>query len=178
MKIIRTEIEPAFEKGTANMNYLLEHCHHLESIYDEVLRLSNSPIGARTVISTTVLGGKTLHAGTKILMPYQQMHLDEAVFGDNAKEFDPYRFLNRDLARSPSYRPFGGASTLCPGRFLARREVYMFVALVLYRFDISLAAKDGIRPPFPLLDEEKPTVGMMGPAAGNDVHVHVKQAKR
>lgn len=55
----------------------------------------------------------------------------------------------------------------------------MFVALALYRFDISLATgEDGIRPPFPLLDDEKPTVGMMGPAAGNDVLVYVEQAKR
>lgn len=27
----------------------------------------------------------------------------------------------------------------CPGRFLAKREVYMFVATVLFRFDIKLA---------------------------------------
>lgn len=175
---IRAEIEPAFENGTTNLNHLLENCPRLESVYDEILRLSNSPIGARTVTADAVVGGKTLFVGTKILMPYRQMHFDDAVFGSNVKEFDSKRFLNRDLTRSSSYRPFGGAATLCPGRFLARREVYMFIAMILYRFDISLATQNGVLPPFPPLDEEKPTGGMMGPAAGHDIHVNVKEVKR
>ncbi|KAI9844750.1 MAG: hypothetical protein M1837_005283 [Sclerophora amabilis] len=184
-KVIRDEVKPAFSEESTNLQYLLQSCPRLESVYNEVLRIANMPIGARGVLSDVEIGGKTLLAGRKVLMPYRQLHFDEDVFGSNVRHFDPDRFLNnKDLSRSPSYRPFGGASTLCPGRFLAKREVYMFVALVLHRFDISLAtaekdvssvAGEKPSPPaFPRLDEAKPTGGMMGPIAGDDVYINVR----
>ncbi|MCJ1268396.1 hypothetical protein MMC22_008284 [Lobaria immixta] len=61
----------------------------------------------------------------------------------DAQEFKLIRFLgvaNAGLAKGKSYRPFGGGSTYCPGRFGAKQEVFMFVATVLARFDISTVA--------------------------------------
>ena len=42
------------------------------------------------------------------------------------------------LNRSMSYKPFAGGVTHCPGRFLAKREVLVFVATILHRFDIEV----------------------------------------
>jgi hypothetical protein len=55
--------------------------------------------------------------------------------------------------------------------------VYMFVVLVLRRFDISLEGVGGERPKFPRMDETIPSGGMMGPVAGDDVFVKVRQAR-
>lgn len=112
-------------------------------------------------------------------MPYKQLHFEPSVFGANTAAFDPQRFLrNKSLLRSTSWRPFGGAATYCPGRFLARREVYMFVATVLLRYDIRLApGVDGAKPKFPVLDESIPSGGILSPTLGDDLLMEVRQVK-
>jgi cytochrome P450 len=159
------------------MAYLLDQCHLLSSIYEEVLRISNDPIGTRVVTSKVKIGNKNLLPGHKVLMPYRQMHFDPTVFGSNVSEFDPRRFLNdKSLVRSTSYRPFGGAATYCPGRFLARREVYMFVVLAIHRFDISLVS-EGDSSKFPRLDVTIPSGGVLGPVKGDRVIIRIKASK-
>ena len=77
---------------------------------------------------------------------------------------------DKSLARSTSFRPFGGGQTLCPGQHIARKAIFTFVALLLSRYDISIAPKQkGAKPVFPRLDELKPALGAMGPVAGDDV---------
>lgn len=157
---------------------------HLNAAYDEVLRHANNAMGVRLVTGETTIGGKTLRPGRKLLMPYRQLHLDEApsVWGDQvssrpASEFDAGRFLrNKDLARGPSFRPFGGGNGYCPGRFLARREVFMFVAAVLGRFEVTLVSSDVQG--FPELDLGTPTGGILTPKAGQDVLVRVVPSGR
>ncbi len=170
---------------SVDLDYLLERCPLLASVFEEILRLANAPIGTRTVMQRDIelSSGRRyqLPPGSKLLMPYRQMHFSAAAFGADAARFNARRFL-RDpgLARSPSFRPFGGAATYCPGRFLARREVYVFVVLLLHRFELRLTGGDtpaetagaggeAAKPRFPRLDEQKPTGGMMGPVEGDDV---------
>lgn len=180
LKEIRTEIDRAFldpgdPNGSPNIARLLEDCPLLNSAYDEVLRYTNNAMGVRLVVNQTRIGGKTLRPGRKLLMPYRQMHLDGDVWGPGAASFDPGRFLrDKSLSRSPSFRPFGGGNGYCPGRFLARREVFMFVATVLRRFELGvLPSSDGGKSKFPGLDETTPTGGILSPVAGEDVIVQV-----
>lgn len=182
LSIIRTEVVPVVNKGTTDLESRLECCPRLEAVFNEVVRLTSSSSSVRNVTSTTVIGGKILHKGTKVLIPYRQLHLNGEVFGSDPLHFDADRFfINKDLSRSSSYRPFGGGVTYCPGRILARREVITFVALILYRFDIDLtkgeiASASKSKPRFPRLDEGKPCLGIMGPVNGEDVFVTIKQA--
>lgn len=184
---IRDEIVPVVNEGLTGLEYRLEHCTLLDSVYNETLRLTASSSSVRTVLSTTEVGGKQLRRGTKVLIPYRQLHFDEDVWGINAKSFDPERFLrDKDLARNSSFRPFGGGTTYCPGRFLAKREVMTFVALLIHRFDITLAGTPALpasedktaKPAFPRLEKQKPCLGIMGPAKGHDVCLRVRPAKR
>lgn len=94
-------------------------------------------------------------------MPYKQLHMDPGVFGSNADRFDAQRFMNEKvLERSASWRPFGGAKTHCPGRFLARREVYMFLTVLVFRFDMKLVSRPGeSMPHFPKADTSIPAGG-------------------
>ncbi|KAI9706160.1 MAG: hypothetical protein M1820_004921 [Bogoriella megaspora] len=178
LESIVAEIQPAFDgNGHLSMSYLLEKCPRLASFYEEILRMANDSMGARLVTKQTVIGNKVLQPGKKVLMPYKQLHFDPAVFGPNAADFDPERFLNhQSLSKSASWKPFGGGATYCPGRFLARREVYMFVALALNRFELSLEGlRDGCEPKLPRIDHSIPNGGVLPPAAGDVVLVRVKR---
>ena len=169
---IYEETAGAFLNDQIDMSWLLNSCPRLNAFFDEVIRMTNSSSSVRTVVSDTVIGDCTLRAGMIVLIPYRQLHFNEEAFGTDALELDPERFLkNKALARSPSYRPFGGGSTYCPGRFIARQEVVAFIGIVLNRFRTELAGDRGI----PRLEQMKPCLGIMGPVAGGDLIVRVKQ---
>lgn len=107
------------------------------------------------------------------------MHFSPTVFGSDVAKFNPTRFLySKNLAKSTSFRPFGGAASHCPGRFLARREVLMFTALILNRFDISLATKGGQEPKMPKMDDSLPSGGVLTPVAGDDLILKVRPVKQ
>ena len=113
------------------------------------------------------------------MMPYRQLHFDQAVFGPNPDSFDPSRFLrSKDLNKNPSYKPFGGGSTLCSGRFIAKYEVIAFVALVINRFDMSLVGGEkGEEQQFPRFNRTKPGLGIMEPKDGDDLIIDVRERK-
>lgn len=183
---LRREVGPAVHGNSVDLEYLLDRCPKLDAVYNEVLRITASSSSVRTVTSATEVGCKTLTSGT-VLLPCRQLHFDGDVFGNNAGQFDPERFLkNKDLSQSPSFKPFGGGTTYCPGRFLARREVVTFIALFLHRFHVILAPGPGEvcdtraakYQPFPKIEEMKPCLGIMGPAKGEDVRIRIQPANR
>ena len=173
--MIEEETEGAFTDGNINMTWLLDSCPRLNAFFDEIMRITNSSASVRSVVSDTVLGDFILRAGTKVMIPYRQLHFNEDAYGSNVAELDPERFLkSKNLKRSLSYRPFGGGSTYCPGRFIARQEVVAFVGIVLHRFKVSLVSKGGL----PKLEEMKPCIGVMGPVQGGDLVIRVEQRQR
>lgn len=174
---------PAFatSDATPDMAYLLDYCPQLASFYDEVLRVTVDPIAVRVTSQEVTVGGKVLQPGRKVLAPFRQMHFDPEVYGANTAILDPLRFANNPkLQRSTSWRPFGGGNTHCPGRFIARREVYMFIAIVLYRFDVKLAAGTaGKKQTFPVLDTSirkfnGRKLELSSNAHGHDIAVHLR----
>lgn len=183
LEAIRAETMPGVADDRPNVPYLTEQCSLLESVFLEVLRLKMSSSLMRYVTEETVIAGKTMRKGNTVMVPYRQLHYDEDVWGPNPSIFDPHRFLrDKGLARSPSYRPFGGGQHLCPGRFLARQAIFTFLALALSRLDIALDAADcALEQPggecssrFPRTDESKPGLGTLGPVVGDVVMLRVK----
>ena len=44
---------------------------------------------------------------------------------------------------SVAWMPFGGGTSMCPGRFVAMSEIKMFVATVLLRWEVELVTPAG-----------------------------------
>ncbi|KAL8962323.1 MAG: hypothetical protein Q9193_001244 [Seirophora villosa] len=171
-------------RSSASPNSLaanLDKCPHLNAVLNETLRITSSSSTIRNVVGSFTLGGKRLRKGTKVLIPARQLHLDDRAFGVDAKSFDAERFLEKkDLVRSSNFRPFGGGTTYCPGRFIAKREVLTFVALVLARFELSLpksGTNGATTPIFPRIEDGKPCLGIMGPRLGWDTRVQVQKVE-
>lgn len=138
-----------------------------------MLRVYNNVAVVREVTSPTMLGGKNLRRGDTMLSPFRQFNLDRNVYGDDVLNFRHDRFLEGKLTTgTKTFRPFGGGHTHCPGRFLARREVYVFVALAINRFNIHLDSINGPQA-FPKPDQRKPNLGAMAPIDGYDLIVNV-----
>ncbi|KAF2008180.1 cytochrome P450, partial [Amniculicola lignicola CBS 123094] len=165
---IMEEIGPAFKSdGTIDQAYLFHSCPLLASTVEETLRLTVWPLGIRIVQEDKIIGEKLLRKGGVLLMPYWTMHFDSHVFGADANTFRATRFIeNKELMKNKSYKPFGGASHYCPGRFVARTEVQLFVAVVLKKFAPSLADS---RQKFPLMDESMPTGAIQGLVRGQSL---------
>jgi hypothetical protein len=73
-----------------------------------------------------------------------------------------------------SYRPWGGGSTICPGRFFAKKAVFIFVAALLARYDVGLEKQQS---PFPVADVSKPTPGVAHIEGAEDVGLVLRRRK-
>ena len=183
---LRAEILPVIAKEGSNMTpstpldmRLEQHCPRLRAIYLESLRMTSSSSTVRGVQTSTQIGDYVVRAGTKIFIPYRQMHLSPEVFGADADTFSPERFLRHpELEKHPCFKPFGGGKTYCPGRFLAQKEIMTFVALVITRFHIQAAPpclQSDRQGGFPRIDKKKLSLAIMDPIPGDDLMVNVKQ---
>jgi cytochrome P450 len=173
--IIRQETLPAFSpnKSIPDLDYLHDNCPHLDAMWNETIRLSAYSASVRFVTSDTIIGGKILRKGNRLMIPYRQLHFDESIFGVDypVEEFRHERFIQkgRNLTRSDNWRPFGGGTTQCPGRYVAKRFVLLFVAMLLRRFDVELVTRR-----IPAAEEGKPVLGIMSIKDGEDVLVRVR----
>lgn len=170
VQIVREETKSAFkEDGSIDGDFLMNSCPRLKGIWQETVRLTAFSSSIRYITEDTVIGGKILRKGNRVVVPYRQLHFDTSVFGQDVTEFDSERFIKQpSLTRHPSWRPFGGGTTQCPGRFVAEQAAVVFVAMVLNRFHVELFPS---RQTFPLPEEGNPVLGLMDPRKGYDLQV-------
>lgn len=156
---VREETLPAFgEDGQLDVEYLANSCPKLSGIWLEALRLSASSTALRYITEDTWIDKYLLRRGRALMISARQLHYDKTAFGEDAHSFKPTRFLESpQLQRSPSFRPFGGGKTLCPGRHLAKWMVFTFIAIVFQRYDVRLAHPQN----FPQYRECKPAIGII-----------------
>ncbi|KAL2751871.1 hypothetical protein ACRALDRAFT_2114777 [Sodiomyces alcalophilus JCM 7366] len=173
LKVIRTETKPALRENGVDPAHLLDPraCPRLNSVWDETIRLAAFAASVRFLTRDVQLGGKTLRKGNRLMMPQRQLHFSKQAFGEDAAEFNPDRFLKDPaLRRHPSLRPFGGGTSMCPGRNLAKQATLAFVVMAVHRFDMVL---DPPSQPFPKAAEGKPSIGLVDVQEGYDLRVRL-----
>ncbi|KAL5337981.1 putative cytochrome P450 [Aspergillus crustosus] len=175
LRSITLEIQPAVNLQTREIDHthLTENCPVLDSLYSEVLRLIVTSPMTRQVSTTTTIGGKTLKKGNNVLIIYRQLHIDQATWGPTPLTLQPQRFLHdKNLKTKPAYRPWGGGKHVCPGRFLAKKAVFAFVALLLGQYEIDMDTVG--KQPFPRADLAK-AAGVATIAEGEDVVISLRR---
>jgi len=158
MERVREETAPAFKGGRTDLDHIWNKCPLLRGVWDETLRVTAFSSSVRFVAEDTVIGGKLLRKGRRIMMPYRQMHLNEATFGEKPSEFDAERFVRNPKLRRYNMA-FGGGSSQCPGRHFSGQATMVFVAMMLHRFELSLDPADQ---KFPEADPSRPVLGLIG----------------
>nr|F1SY83.1 RecName: Full=Cytochrome P450 monooxygenase 89 [Postia placenta Mad-698-R]BAK09427.1 cytochrome P450 [Postia placenta] len=118
---------------------------YLDAVINEGLRL-HSTIGAglpRVVPSggMTVLG-QHLKEGTVVSSPIYTLHRNEAVWGKNACEFYPERWLEASADAKKemmqSFAPFSMGPRACLGRSLALQQLHILLATIFHRYSLVL----------------------------------------
>nr|CAD2168815.1 unnamed protein product [Meloidogyne enterolobii] len=84
---------------------------------------------------TTTLGNIILEKGTNISIDSLTLHRDPKLWGEDAEEFKPERWLNGgELA---FYYPFGGGPRICIGLRFAIMETKMRLVRLLKTFELK-----------------------------------------
>ncbi|KAE9389368.1 cytochrome P450 [Gymnopus androsaceus JB14] len=144
----------------------------LSSVLNETMRHYSTASSNRRATKDVVIAGYTLRKGSVVMCPVQLHHFDVVVWGEDAKEFVPTRFVREEWKGDENLiRPFGGGKSLCPGRFFAINSITAFTALLLDKFNIIVAAEQTI----PTVSKSASNIGVGVPT--NDVKAVIQCRK-
>ncbi|KAF8358442.1 cyp-13A12, partial [Pristionchus pacificus] len=143
MRKCQEEIEDVC--GEESISYEdINNLRYLEATCKETLRFY--PLGAfansRQCMNTTRIGDLEIEKGTDIAVDTFTLHFDEAIWGEDAKEFKPERWLEDRKVQQAAYLPFGAGPRICIGMRLAMMEEKMALAHLLRRFDFLKGTED------------------------------------
>ncbi|XP_034377265.1 steroid 17-alpha-hydroxylase/17,20 lyase [Arvicanthis niloticus] len=120
------------------------HLLMLEATIREVLRIR--PVAPMLIPHKanvdSSIGEFTVPKDMHVIINLWALHHDENEW-DQPERFMPERFLDPTgshlIIPTPSYLPFGAGPRSCIGEVLARQELFLFMAMLLQRFDIDVS---------------------------------------
>ncbi|KAL2286363.1 hypothetical protein FJTKL_07134 [Diaporthe vaccinii] len=85
------------------------------------------------------IGGRWFPEGITLSGSPWVLHHSRALWGDDADEFKPERWLGADGARlGRCFMPFGAGFMACPGQHLGRIEALKITATIIRDYDLRL----------------------------------------
>lgn len=108
-------------------------------IIKETLRLyPPDNIITRKTMKDIKVGSLNIPAKTELYMPQTVVHHDTEIWGPDANEFNPARFVEppKHLA---AYFPFGLGGRICIGRNLAMAEAKIILAMIIKQFSFTVS---------------------------------------
>ncbi|ETS80355.1 hypothetical protein PFICI_07884 [Pestalotiopsis fici W106-1] len=114
---------------------------YLQACVKEALRIfSPVPIGTPRVVPRqgVTIGGRFFPAGTTVSLNTFSMNLSTEVWGPDARDFRPERWMVEDTsALDKNFLPFSGGIGVCVGQHLARIEIFKILATIIRDYDIA-----------------------------------------
>lgn len=108
-------------------------------IINETLRLY-PPVQTMSRVPTknVKLGRLDVPAGTQISLAMTAVHHDTQIWGENANEFNPFRF-KEPRKQLGSFFPFGLGPRICIGQNFAMVEVKIVLAMIIQQYSFVLS---------------------------------------
>ena len=158
------------------------------SVFRETLRYY-APMGSPRFVEadTTIANQYLVRKGTVVQPAPAALHQDKDVWGADAEEFNPDRFLHsanctktnhngtfEDKSSVPgaAFRSFGGGRHMCPRRNFAAAEILSLSAAVIMGFDMEVVDTTAWNPP---PDRKRVLVSVMKPLEKLMVKMHRRQ---
>ncbi|RHZ56949.1 hypothetical protein CDV55_104934 [Aspergillus turcosus] len=126
---------------TIDLAEIKEKCPLLVSAFQEMLRLRSNTVPIRVISEDTILNDKyLLKAGGILQMPAHAINRDQSIWGSDADEYDPHRFVKISQSdsrkKANGFLSFGTSPHVCPGRHFATGEILALTAMLVLRYDI------------------------------------------
>lgn len=124
-----------------------DHLPYIRALVKETLRWHSAfPIGApHRCMQDDWYNGYFIPAGSMLIANVWEMNRDPKVYGDDAAEFNPNRFLDVEGKLRPaiadtkdeSHFSFGFGRRICMGRHVAGNSLFIFIAMILWSMNIE-----------------------------------------
>ncbi|RMZ69164.1 cytochrome P450 [Pyrenophora seminiperda CCB06] len=135
---------------TISASQIGRRCPLLMACYRETCRLNGQALLIRLTSEDVVLnkgrdGGAQhlIDAESQVMMPAGVTHRLEEVWGSDASEFRPERFIGwpdtATSAQRSAFIPFGSGRHICPGRHLAQSEILGLILILCLGYDMLSA---------------------------------------
>ncbi|CAB04582.3 Cytochrome P450 [Caenorhabditis elegans] len=116
---------------------------YMDAVIREALRMY--PVAwfacSRECVQATTLGNYYIEKGVRIEADVRALHYSEEIWGKNANEFVPERWLESSPRHNMSWIPFGAGPRQCVGMRLGLSEAKTALAHLLRRFSILAGPK-------------------------------------
>ncbi|GLB03571.1 hypothetical protein AtubIFM57258_008810 [Aspergillus tubingensis] len=112
---------------------------YLHAICDEVLRYApHVPFTICEAVVDTMILNQPVPKGTKIMLVPRATNRDAHLWGPDAKEFKPERWLEPDIRSNYAKMTFLHGPRSCIGRSFAKAEFAILLAVLVGRFEFEL----------------------------------------
>ena len=158
--------EPVTSLDIDKVPYLTAVCNEVMRFYDVFVWTF------REAIVDTELVGHKIPKGTQLVIPVASIHRDRSIWGDDADEFNPDRWLekkNAGVTTNFAVMTFIHGPRTCIGETFARAEFACLLGAFVGRFEWEL------NDPRELMDENYKVAGGfgVGPVNGLDIRARV-----
>jgi len=144
---VETEVRQKFaSQPDSNGHFDYDTLEYTEACFKEALRLKATGAEFRIVLEdhiVTMASGTTYHVkkGQELYNSSYFQHHSEKIW-DEPESYNPDRWLgaNKIKLKEYQYLPFGAGDHVCAGRFLAKAEIMVFVALLFRDYDCALTS--------------------------------------
>ncbi len=150
MKKLRAELDAAVSAGELSNppRYIeADRIKYLGAVIKESMRLYHflsQPLERVVPAGGAQISGHWLPGGTTVAVPVPVVHRDVKVFGQDADDFRPDRWLETDehqrIAMERTMLAFGAGKRVCLGRHIAELEMKKVIPRLLLEFDVSATA--------------------------------------
>ncbi|RIB08633.1 cytochrome P450 [Gigaspora rosea] len=120
----------------------IEQLKYLECVFKETLRII-PPLAEiiRYNSKDEIMNSYVVPKGTPLIIPVYAIHHDSLIWGDDAKDFNPSRWLDPEIKSKISnfnFLTFGAGPRSCLGMKLAHMELKSILSIIIRNFEFKL----------------------------------------
>ncbi|GAA83599.1 hypothetical protein AKAW_01714 [Aspergillus luchuensis IFO 4308] len=136
---IREKLRSPDDHKSSFTHQSIDSMTYLNAVCDEVLRYAPPvPFTIREAVVDTVILDQPIPKGTKIMVVPRATNRDAHLWGPDAQDFKPERWLNPDTRSNYATMTFIHGSRSCIGRSFAKAEFAILLAALVGRFEFQL----------------------------------------
>ena len=148
---VRAFLPPDVDSNTPDLASILEQMPYLNGIMHETLRLYPTvPLTMRQALRDTQIGSQFIPQGTDIIVSIWYINRAPSIWGPDAAEFRPERWINDDgkpnqhggASSNYNFLTFLHGPRSCIGQGFAKAEMRCLLANMVKAFEWTLAMDD------------------------------------